>query len=97
MIKHIVMWKMKDFSNKDENLSKMKTILEALRKNIDTIKTLEVGINFNQRDIAADIVLFSEFSSKEDLIYYEKHHSHQKAVQFFREVSKAVAVVDYES
>ena len=50
MLKHIVVWKLKDFAegaSKDENAHKMKALLEGLKKKIKVIKTLEVGININ--------------------------------------------------
>jgi len=67
MIKHIVMWKLKDFaagSNKNENAVKIKTELEMLKSKIPEIKKLEVGININESETAYDIVLYSEFETK---------------------------------
>lgn len=48
MIKHIVLWRLKDHAmgaSKKENAEKLKSLLEALRDTIKEIKLLEVGIN----------------------------------------------------
>ena len=48
MIKHIVLWRLKDHAmgaSKKENAEKLKSLLEALRDTIKEIKHLEVGIN----------------------------------------------------
>ena len=52
MIKHIVTWKLKEEAEgntKVENAKKIKEILEALDGKIETLKAIEVGINFNDR------------------------------------------------
>ena len=55
MIKHIVMWKLKEEAegnNKEENISIVKDKLNALTHVIEEILSLEVGENFNpKRDI----------------------------------------------
>ncbi len=48
MIKHIVLWRLKDHAmgaSKNENAKKLKALLESLRDNLREIKHLEVGIN----------------------------------------------------
>jgi hypothetical protein len=99
LIKHIVMWKLKDFAEgqtKSENLSIIKTRLEALKDKIEQIRFLEVGINLNQSEQAYDAVLCSEFSSLEDLNIYKNHPEHVKISQFVSKVREARVVVDYE-
>ena len=47
MIKHIVMWKFKDFAEgatRQENLLKVKSMLEALPEKIDFIREMHVEI-----------------------------------------------------
>lgn len=95
MIKHIVLWKMKK-NNKQENLQKMKTILEALPQQIAQINYLEVGIDFSHSDASADIILISAFNSEEELNIYRKHPDHQKAVTFINQVVQDRTVIDYE-
>jgi len=99
MIKHIVMWRLKDFAagaSKEENAMKLKETLEALDGVIDEIISIEVGINFNNSPVAFDVVLYSEFEDREGLEAYQKHPEHLKIVDFVGEIRTDRAVVDYE-
>lgn len=98
MIKHIVMWKLKDFageSNKAENARKIKECLESLRGKIEEIKHIEVGINIIDTESSADVVLYSEFNNIESLNAYQGHPEHVKIVQFVKNVCTERRVVDY--
>jgi hypothetical protein len=99
MIIHIVMWTLKDFAegkDKSENIHIMKEKLESLIDHVDVIRKLEVGLNFNARAAAYDIVLYSEFDSKEDLNAYQIHPEHRKVSEFIGKIDDKRAVVDYE-
>ena len=95
MIKHIVMWKLKD-NNKEENAKKIKTMLEGLKSEIKEIEEIEVGININKSDASMDVCLVSVFKSLEDLDIYQNHEKHVKVATFVREVSKERKVADFE-
>lgn len=95
MIKHIVMWKLKD-ENKGENALKIKKDLEALKSEISEIKEIEVGIDVNKSEAAYDVVLYSTFDSQEDLDNYQVHPKHKEAGVFIRQVVSSRVVVDYE-
>lgn len=50
LIKHIVMWKLKEFAegkSKLENANIIKINLEDLKHRIDEVKLIEVGVNIN--------------------------------------------------
>lgn len=99
MIKHIVMWTLKDEAagaTKEQNAMKLKSSLEALVDVIDTLKSAEVGINFNPSPAAFDVVLYSEFDDRAGLEAYQNHPEHQKIVDFVGEIRSGRAVVDYE-
>lgn len=99
MIKHIVMWKLKedaDGLNRDQIANKIKADLEALNDLIPAIYHLEVGINVIPSDAAFDVSLYSEFTSWDDLKSYMNHPEHQKIVTFIRNAVTARHVVDYE-
>lgn len=99
MIKHIVMWRLKDYArgaSKEENAKKLKSSLESLKDEINEIKHIEVGIDINRSDAAFDVVLYSEFDSVEDLQAYQRHPEHMKIVGFVNEIRLERAVVDYE-
>ncbi len=147
MIKHIVLWRLKDHAmgaSKSENAEKLKALLESLRDNLTEIKHLEVGINVYAQEAplhaavahgivnpslrspapcrdaqvspeaggrkrptlaepfasalpcAADVALYSEFSTWDDLEAYQKHPEHLKVVSFVQEIRLERHVVDYE-
>ena len=98
MIKHIVMWKLKDFAegcSREENAKKIKAMLDALKGKIDQISYLEVGINTIKSDMAYDAVLVSEFENVQRLEEYKKHPEHVKVSDFVAKVRESRAVVDY--
>ncbi len=98
MIKHIVMFKLKDSAeggSKAENIQRLKLKLEALEEIIDEIKFFEVGINIGNSNSTYDLVLFSEFDTKEDLYSYQKHPEHLKVVDFVGKACENRVVVDY--
>lgn len=94
MIVHIVMFKFKE-ENKAENLTKTEVMLNALVAKIDGLKSMEVGVDFNQSERAFDMSLYSTFESKEDLAVYATHPAHLEVVSFIKEVTEASKVVDY--
>ena len=100
MIKHIVMWKLKEFAEgrtKRENAELLKAKLEQLRNVIPEIGFIEAGVNFNESDAAFDVVLVSEFDSKAALQKYQAHPEHQKLISdFLNQVRLEKRVVDYE-
>ncbi len=100
MIKHIVMWKIKEShegTDKDEIMDRIKGELEGLKSSIPEIKTMEIGRNSNELPTSFDIALYSEFESQEDLDIYKEHPEHQKVAQFVRQVAVDAVVVDYET
>lgn len=100
MIKHVVMFKLKDYvdgMNKPSIALKVKEILEALKKEIHEIHKIEVGINESSHERAYDCVLYSEFKSYEGLEKYKIHPKHVEAGEFLLRVKDEVAVVDYEA
>jgi len=100
MIKHIVLWTLKEQAeggSKAENLLKVKSALEALKEKIPGIVFLEVGINFDPTPEAFDISIYAEFKNEEDLKVYQKHPEHLKVVELLKKVRDKKAVVDYKS
>ena len=99
MIKHIVMWTLKDEAegaSKPENLSKLKTELNALPGLIEEIQFFEVGINFNPSPAAYDVVLISHFGDRAALERYQKHPDHVKVAELVRKITNSRAVVDFD-
>ena len=94
MVVHIVMFKFKE-QNRVLNIAKVQDKLEKLEHKIDVLKTMEVGINFNESERAMDLSLYSTFETQEDLEEYAIHPEHLKVVELIREVTLESKVVDY--
>ena len=99
MIKHIVMWRLKEHAlgnDKATNAQLIKDKLEALRGKIDGLLSIEVGIDFSATDASADVVLYSEFPDRAALSAYQAHPEHQAVSPFINEVRTERYLVDYE-
>ncbi len=94
MIVHIVMFAFKE-ENKEQNIQKVKKLLEELPLKISELKSLEVGINFDTAPRAMDLSLHTAFATKEDLDSYAVNEEHQKVVTVIKEVTEFTKVVDY--
>ncbi len=98
MIKHIVMWKLKDEAHGNDKATNAKLIkekLEALDGKIDGLLKIEVGIDFVGNN-NLDVVLYSELSSKEALDTYQNHPLHQAILPFVRDAVTERKAVDFE-
>jgi hypothetical protein len=98
MLKHIVMWQFKDEAegkSKAENCLFIKKMLEALPARISFIRKLEVGINEYPSSMASDMVLITEFDTKEDLDLYSVHPDHVKVSEYVGKVRSSRSVVDF--
>ncbi len=99
MIRHIVMWKIKEQAHgldKAGLKAGFHEKLEALPALIPQIRSFQVGDNFSPRDVAMDIALFSEFESRGDLKTYSEHPDHQAVGVWIREAVLETRVVDWE-
>ena len=98
MIKHIVMFKLKEWAeggDRAANINALKAKLVALPAQIEEIKFFEVGINFLQASVAYDLVLVSEFESIDALHKYQKHPEHVLVADFVGKTCESRIVVDY--
>ena len=94
MVKHIVLFKLKDEAPADEKLAAMnsfKAAIEALPAKISVIRKIEVGLNINW-----NIALYSEFDTLDDVKYYATHPDHVAAGKLIAAVKESRACVDYE-
>ena len=101
MIKHIVMWTLKDQAegrSKAENLALMKSMLEGLPAKIPglAVELEAVTGGIFESVPPTDIALYSTFASKEDLKAYAVHPEHMKVVAFIKSVAAERRVIDYE-
>lgn len=98
MIKHIVMWRLNEQAgNKTENALQLKQRLESLNGKIPGLIRLEVGIDFSKEEESSDVILYSEFESREALAAYQVHPAHNEVIPFVKSVRGERRVVDYEA
>ncbi|MBF0485384.1 MAG: Dabb family protein [Candidatus Omnitrophica bacterium] len=100
MIKHIVLWKLKENAggrDKAANARLMKEKLEALNGKIPGMIKCEVGLDFSQTDSSADVVLYSEFHTREALDDYQDHPDHVAVKTFIMNIREERRIADYES
>jgi len=100
MVKHMVMWTIREGETprmKFERMAEMKMRLLALKDQISVIESLEVVFNTPAApEDNYDIALISEFSSWADLDVYQKHPAHVEVAEYIRNVKQSRAAIDYE-
>lgn len=98
MVKHIVLFKLKDEAPAEARLAAMnafKAAIEALPAKIPFIRSIEVGLNINPAETWS-IALYSEFDSLDGVRRYAVHPDHVAAGKLLAEVRESRACVDYE-
>lgn len=99
MIKHIVMWKLKDHAedaDKATNAIKLKALLETCRHIVPGLVKLEVGLASATLEATYDVVLYSEFTDKAALDAYQEHPVHQAIKPFIGAVRLERQCMDFE-
>ena len=98
MIRHIVMFKIKEFgaaSDKLKAAEELKAELLAMKTKIPVIREFEIGINVTDDHSAYDVVINSSFDNLDDLESYRIHPDHQAFIAFNKNYSIRKALVDY--
>jgi hypothetical protein len=98
-VKHIVMWNVRaaDATERARHIALLKTEFESLRGRIPGLLQLEVGIDDSRIDYACDVVLYSEFVSRDALAAYATHPEHLRVRRTLGDLRTARHQVDYES
>ena len=99
MIRHVVMWKMKNEAEgktKRENMEWIREHLYALPSMIPEIKRMEIGFDVSGTDMSMDLMLLTEFDSLDDLHIYAIHPEHVKVSTYVCKVIETRGVIDCE-
>lgn len=98
MIKHIVMWNVSASSAEERllNIELVREAFEGLRGNIPGMLRLEIGVDTSRAPYACDVVLYSEFESREALAAYAEHPDHAAVRTRLEGVRTVRHQVDYE-
>ncbi len=98
MVRHIVLWKLKDYANgqrKDANRVAIKEKLEALVGVVPGLLRAEVGFDFRGTPESADVGLYSEFESREAFEAFLSHPAHKAVQPFVKEARSERMMLDY--
>lgn len=98
MVKHIVLFKLKETLSPEEKLKAQhdfKAAIESLPAKIPFIRKVFVGLNCNPSE-KWDICLESEFDTLADVNAYATHPDHVAAATLLKDVKADRACVDYE-
>jgi quinol monooxygenase YgiN len=98
MVRHIVLWRLKDAANdrsKAENAAEIKQRLENLNGKIPGLLKLEVGYDFSRGSDSSDIALYSEFENRAALEVYQNHPLHEAVKPLVTAAHAERRVVDF--
>jgi quinol monooxygenase YgiN len=99
MIKHIVMWKLKEHAegaDRATNAAEMKRKLDACANLVPGTLKFEVALAQPGLEATYDVVLYSEFASKAALDAYADHPTHQAIKPFIGAVREERQCMDYQ-
>lgn len=98
MIRHIVMWQLKESAEGADKLSnarKMKALLESCKDLVPGILKLEVALAEAGLECTCDIILHMEFDSAHSLDAYQMHPHHVAMKSFIGAVRESRHCMDY--
>ena len=99
MLKHIVMWKLKELAegaDKPTNARRMKQLLESCAA-LPGIVEFEVALAQPGLEATYDVVLYSVFRDKASLDAYQDHPTHAAIKPFIGAVRLERQCMDYET
>lgn len=99
MLKHIVMWKLKEQAegaNRAANAREMKRRLDECANIVPGMLVFEVALAQPDLEASYDVVLYSEFADRAALEAYVQHPTHQAVVPFIGAIREARQCMDYE-
>ncbi len=93
MVKHIVLYTLKEGVNKEEAVEIIRSVLEPLVGKIPGLMHMEIRPAYHG---GMDYALYSEFESRESLKNYATHPLHLEAKEHFRTFLNERYCADYE-
>ena len=97
MIRHIVMWRVHGDTpeQRDQARMKVKSSFESLRGSIPGMRHLEIGLDSSNIDYACDVVLLTDFETRQALEDYAIHPEHLRVRDELVGVRTSRHQVDY--
>ena len=98
MIKHIVLWTLKDHAegaDRATNALKMKSLLDACANLVPGMLKFETTLAQPGLEATCDVLLYSEFIDRQALDAYQEHPNHVAIKPFIGAVREARQCIDY--
>jgi quinol monooxygenase YgiN len=99
MLKHIVMWRLKEYAegaSRADNAVRMKALLDACDGLVPGMLAFEVALAESGLEATYDVVLYSAFTDRAALDAYQNHPQHVALKPFVMAVREARQCMDYE-
>jgi hypothetical protein len=99
MIRHIVLFKFKEFAegaDKAANMAKAREVLLGLVGHVPSLLSMSAGPDVAGSAAEWDFALVADFNDLEALRQYTAHPEHQKVSAFMSKVRDSRASADYE-
>jgi quinol monooxygenase YgiN len=93
VLKHVVIWTL----HKSQDADRFKDLLDSCAQLVPGMLSFDVGIRSEGLEANADVVLVSEFASREALEAYLHHPHHKEVAAQLGPMRLQRAVVDYWS
>ena len=92
MVKHVVMWKLKDKNRAEE----LKDAIYSMKGKVPSMVDVECGINFNPGEAACDLVLISTHNNRAELDDYQDDPLHGEIKKIVGPAAMSRHVTDFE-
>ena len=92
MVKHIVLFKLKDQKERQKALD----ALNSMKGKIEGLLDLETGEDFLGSERSYDIALICTLKDRAALDFYQEHPLHQPVKKIMHELREGSVAVDYE-
>ena len=97
MLKHIVLWKLKEDTSRPggfQTAINMKRKLESMRGEISAINSLEVQLDIGRKN-NYDICLIAAFANEQALDEYINHPLHKEVSDFINTIRESRVAIDF--
>ena len=93
MVKHIVMYKLKDST--EQNAVALQQKFLSMKGKIEVLKDIQSGVDVLRSDRSFDVVLICQFDSLADMEIYRTHEVHLPVMEYVKGVVECSKSVDY--
>ena len=97
MLKHVVIWNLKDPAQKAAQVATIRAALDAMRGRIPGLSAIESGADIGYDRDARDVVLYAEFADAAALDVYQKHPLHLEFKAVIGPLVSGRGAVDWET